>query len=466
MKSKILIHETNKDYLIKMTNALKSKSSEILFENKIERFLEKISDFYPDVIIINAELLESENYDHNLLTILKNENVSNAKIICLYSKSSSALISEALRIGVYQIVDKTSDYALRQLRIFVDNAIIQKNQEEEFFNLQIENINLKKNLIRSYPFIGESKAVSEAKSRIIKLAEADEDMFVIGETGTGKEIAAYFYYLNSSRFAKVFLTVNCSALTETLIESELFGHVKGSFTNADRNKVGFFERCNNGLLFLDEVTNLSLPAQSKILRAIENKEIQVVGGETQKVDTKLIFASNASMDMLTKPEVFRRDLFYRIEGNIIELKPLRSRENDIILLMSFFFSNYSQHLLNSAEYNLNELKDILLSYSWPGNIRELKNFCKFIMLNIKTVDNKVIKKHMEQKIKQSVELNSNHHNKMLSMINLKKFMAANEKEYLLYHLSKNKGHILETAKQIGIERTTLYKKMKVYKIMV
>jgi two-component system nitrogen regulation response regulator NtrX len=462
LQNRLIVYENDRLFAKGINKELKSPEREICYVESFNDFMLKLDVFFPDVIIFNINSNDIDYKYSEVLTKLQNENISNAKVICFYSDVKSATISEVFQKGVFQIIEKNSVFCLRQLKIFVENAIHIKKQEEENLNLQIENINLKKNLIHSYPFIGESKSVIETKKRILKLAEADEDMFVLGETGTGKEVAAYFYYLNSSRFAKTFQTVNCSALTETLIESELFGHVKGSFTSADRNKVGFFERCNNGLLFLDEVTNLSLPAQSKILRAIENKEVQVVGGDLKKVDTKLIFASNANMEKLSQQDVFRKDLFYRIEGNIIELKPLRERGDDILLLMSFFISSFSQNLLTTAEYDLMELKDLLLSYSWPGNIRELKNFCKFLLLSVPKVDNRAIKKQLETKISQDKEIYDNKINKYLHEESLKKSLSLYEKDFLMYHLLKNKWQISHTAKSIGIERTTLYKKMKSY----
>ncbi|MBP8705120.1 MAG: sigma-54-dependent Fis family transcriptional regulator, partial [Candidatus Cloacimonas sp.] len=326
--------------------------------------------------------------------------------------------------------------------------------------LQIEYINLKKQFTRSFPFIGESNAIKKVREQIIRLASVDEDIFLIGETGTGKEVAANYYYIYSPRFDKPFHTVNCSALSETLIESELFGHIKGSFTSADRDKTGFFEECSNGILFLDEVTNLSLMSQSKILRAIENKEIQVVGGNLKKVDTRLIFASNAGLEKLSDESIFRKDLFYRIEGNIVELPPLRERDDDILLLICYFLTSFSSQYRVIDRLDLPALKDDLLNYSWPGNVRELRNFCKFIMINEQKINNNVIKKHLQQKINQFRFSKNYSSEKYTKIHNLKDSVASFERDYLLYYLSLNNWRISQTAEAIGLERTTLYKKIK------
>ncbi|HQL14077.1 MAG TPA: sigma 54-interacting transcriptional regulator, partial [Candidatus Cloacimonadota bacterium] len=250
-----------------------------------------------------------------------------------------------------------------------------------------------------------------------------------------------------------------SSLTENLIESELFGLAKG-FTPGEKGNIGLFERCSEGLLFLDEVTNLTLQAQAKILRSIENKEIQVVGGALKTVNTRLIFASNAEMRTLASSPKFRQDLYYRIEGNIVELPPLRERNNDILLLMSHFFTNYANRYSFSDQLDLRELKNDLLEYHWPGNVRELKNFCKHIILNEKEITNRNVLKHLRTKMQNRPEYSVKGMDRYLSIRNIKDSTAAFERDYILYYLQENNWHVSKTAKEMGIERTTLYKKMK------
>jgi DNA-binding NtrC family response regulator len=381
-------------------------------------------------------------------------------VIVISGEVTSSQINEIRTLGAYHFIEKGSAFSISQLLLHIENAITLKKQEEEHIGLQIEYINLKKQFTRSFPFIGESDVIKKVREQISRLATVDEDIFLIGETGTGKEVAANYYYIYSPRFGKPFHTVNCSALSETLIESELFGHIKGSFTSADRSKTGFFEECSSGILFLDEVTNLSLLSQSKILRAIENKEIQVVGGNLKKVDTRLIFASNAGMDKLSEESIFRKDLFYRIEGNIVDLPPLRERDDDILLLICYFLTSFSSQYSVMDRLDLPALKNDLLSYSWPGNVRELRNFCKFIMINEKKINNNVIKKHLQHKTNQ-FRFSKNHNNgKYIQIQNLKESVASFERDYLLHYLSLNNWKISQTAKSIGLERTTLYKKIK------
>jgi len=465
INGKIAILESDFDVAMEFSRILTDNDYVVRISMNSSDFFKTFNRFKPDLIILDLELKNSKLTGNEVYRMLINEKQTDAKLILLSKEKKTSTLNELFKLGAYHIIDVSDKLNETELIIRVNSAVQLKKQEEVNLQLQIENIYLKKSIVQSHAFIGESDCVLQAKRQIMKLAQADEDMFVVGETGTGKEVAAYYYYLNSNRFAKPFHTVNCSALTETLIESELFGHIKGSFTSADKSKIGFFERCNNGVLFLDEITNLSLAAQSKILRAIENKEIQVVGGETKKVDTKLIFASNSSMERLAQPDVFRKDLYYRIEGNIIELRPLRERGDDAYVLLNYFLSSYYQMNLNVAKAKLHKIKDLLLSYSWPGNVRELKNFCKAIVLSEKEISADTVKRHLEQKLKKQHETTVSNVHKYIRMDNLKSGVSNFERDFIYYHLEKNNWHISKTAKLIGLERTTLYKKIKQYKII-
>jgi len=460
MKGKILILEDDIVLSEQIANVVKYYNYEVIQTVNSDQFFDVLRNFQPDVILLDVFLVGSKLNGIQVLKHLKNDMDLNYKVIVISGEVTSSQINEIRTLGAYHFIEKGSAFSISQLMLHIENAITLKKQEEEHIGLQIEYINLKKQFTRSFPFIGESDVIKKVREQISRLATVDEDIFLIGETGTGKEVAANYYYIHSPRFGKPFHTVNCSALSETLIESELFGHIKGSFTSADRSKTGFFEECSNGILFLDEVTNLSLLSQSKILRAIENKEIQVVGGNLKKVDTRLIFASNAGLDKLSEESIFRKDLFYRIEGNIVELPPLRERGDDILLLICYFLTSFSSQYSVMDRLDLPALKNDLLSYSWPGNVRELRNFCKFIMINEKKINNNVIKKHLQHKTNQ-FRFSKNHNNgKYIQIQNLKESVASFERDYLLHYLSLNNWKISQTAKSIGLERTTLYKKIK------
>ncbi len=460
MKGNIIILEDDVVLADQISKLLRRQGYSVLHSTNSDSFFEDLRNFMPDVILLDVFLVGSRLNGMQVLRYLK-ENVDfNYKIIVMSGEVKTDQVTEIRELGAYHFVEKGGNFSTNQLLLHIENAVTLKRQEEANLDLQIDYLNLKKQFTRSFPIIGESEAISRVRAQIIRFAQADEDIFIIGETGTGKEVAANYFYLNSRRFAKPFHTVNCSALTETLIESELFGHVKGAFTSADRNNIGFFEKCSDGLLFLDEVTNLSLPAQSKILRAIENKEIQIVGGKLKKVDTRLIFASNASLEVLSDPTRFRQDLFYRIEGSIIELPPLRQRENDILLLVSYFITSYASRFNISDRIDLSQLKDDLLSYHWPGNIRELRNFCKYMIINEREINNKTILKHLRLKQQNLPENRLVGMDKYIAIRNIKESTAAFERDYILHFLQENDWLVSKTSAAMGIERTTLYKKMK------
>nr|MDK2850925.1 two-component system, NtrC family, nitrogen regulation response regulator NtrX [Candidatus Cloacimonadota bacterium] len=459
-KGKVLILEDDVVLADQIALVLNKYLYEVLVTPNSDIFFEELRIFNPDVILLDVYLVGSKLNGIQVLKQLKEKMDLNYKVIVISGEVTTAQVQEIRALGAYHFLEKGGSFSTNQLLLHIDNAITLKRQEEEHIGLQIEYINLKKQYTRSFPFIGESPAIKKVREQIHKLAEVDEDLFLVGETGTGKEIAANYYYISSHRFGKPFYTLNCSTLTETRIESELFGYNNESLQHATGNKMGFFEECSNGILFLDEVTHLTPLSQSKILRAIENKEIQAAGGAMKKVNTRLIFSTNAPISSLANSESFRKDLFYRIEGNIVELPPLRERGDDILLLMSFFLTNFSVKYNINDQLDLVSLKDALLSYDWPGNIRELRNFCKLIMLNEEKITNSVIMKHLEQKINGFEPEHEVDLTKYMQIRNLKESIAEYEKDYLLYYLRRNKWQVSKTARNIGIERTTLYKKIK------
>lgn len=460
MKGKVILLEDDIVLAEQITLTLDRYDYSVLHATNSDDFFEDLRSFAPDVILLDVFLVGSRLNGIQVLKYLRENLDLNYKIIVISGEVNSKQIDEIRQLGAYHFVEKGVNFNAKQLLLHIDNAITLKRQEEEHIGLQIDYINLKKQYVRRFPFIGESEAIRRVRAQLIRFAMLDEDLFLIGETGTGKEVAANYLYINSKRFGKAFHTLYCSALTETVIESELFGNVKGAYGGHENGSTGFFEECSDGLLFLDEVTNLSLSSQAKILRAIENKEIQVVGGARKKVDTRLIFTSNASLDVLRDPERFRPDFYYRIEGSIIKIPPLRDREDDILLLISYFFTNFASRFNITSHLNLEELRTPLLSYGWPGNVRELQNFCKSIIINEPEITNSVILKHLHNK--KLYQRNTDFHGmeRFLAISNIKESTASFEKEYITHFLSLNDWQVSKTASNIGIERTTLYKKMK------
>ncbi|MBL7086732.1 MAG: sigma-54-dependent Fis family transcriptional regulator, partial [Candidatus Cloacimonetes bacterium] len=323
---------------------------------------------------------------------------------------------------------------------------------------------LRKTLMDTNPLIGESTKMQKVKKIIQKFAKADIDVLLVGETGTGKEIVANHIYWQSKRAGKPYIKVNAGGLPESLVDSELFGHKKGSFTDAVADKKGFFEQSNKGVLFLDEIGNLSYMTQAKILRAIEYKEIQIVGDAKINVDVRFIFASNKELKKLVNENKFREDLYYRLEGNIIHISPLRERENDIILLMEHFFHIFSKKDGTYLETDLSKIKNKLLHYYWPGNVRELEKFCEYLFIIHDFIDNNIILDEFKKKISGNLPSQWSSFQELLRLESYAEVIDEFEKRFLEFQLTKNNGDVSETAMKIGLDRSTLYKKIKKYGI--
>src|SRR5262245_7741051 len=231
--------------------------------------------------------------------------------------------------------------------------------------------------------VGRSPQMLEVYKAIGRVAPQTVTVLITGESGTGKELIARAIYQHSDRKNKPFLAVNCAALSETLLESELFGHEKGSFTGADHRRIGKFEQCNGGTIFLDEVGDMPPLMQAKLLRLLQEQRFERVGGnETIQTDVRIITATNRDLEAMSAAGTFRADLFYRLNGFTIRLPPLRERGDDLLLLIEAFLSRYSQELDKPLTRVSPDAMKILLEYSWPGNIRELQNILRKSLLNL------------------------------------------------------------------------------------
>ncbi len=298
------------------------------------------------------------------------------------------------------------------------------------------------------PIIGSSPQLINVMNLVRKVSKTDANVLITGENGTGKELIAQEIHRLSPRFKEVLVTVDIGSLTETLFESELFGHMKGSFTDAHENRQGKFETAHKGTLFLDEIGNLSFHLQAKLLSAIENRQIMRIGSNQPiAIDIRLICATNRNLEKMVSEGLFREDLLYRINTIQIELPPLRERGNDIIILAEFFLRKYT-FKYNKPEIKLNrEATEKLLGYSWPGNIRELQHTVeKAVILS----DSPVVKPE-DLYLKQESSLPDNN-----SFITLDEM----EQKMIRQAIKANNGNYTAAAEQLGITRQTLYNRLK------
>jgi DNA-binding NtrC family response regulator len=345
-----------------------------------------------------------------------------------------------------------ADYLLKPVNLDQLKMILHKIEESQ--RLIAENRYLKRKLeaVEAFPeLIGQSPAFKKVMGEIAMVCESDTTVLIRGESGTGKELAARAVHSGSKRKDGPFLAVNCAALPETLLESELFGYEKGAFTGAQKRRIGRFELANKGSLFLDEIGDLSLAMQVKLLRVLETHSFERLGGaENIKVDIRLITATNRNLDAKIKDGSFREDLFFRLNVIPIVLPPLRERKEDILLLVDHFIKKFTLKSDKNIEGITAEAKDMLLAYNWPGNIRELENI----------IERAVVLSRSEVIDKNSLIglANIANPNDLGGDLNLERL----EKKAIAEALRRSEGKLIEASNILGIHRNTLRLKIKHY----
>jgi two-component system response regulator HydG len=372
-------------------------------------------------------------------------------IMTAYSSVETAV--EALKKGAYDYLTKPLDFD--KLRLTIERAM-------EHVRLKEENRILKENLGKHFDMqniIGRSPAMLSLLETVAHVAPSEATVMITGESGTGKELIAGVIHHNSPRKDGPLVKINCAAITETLLESELFGHEKGSFTGADRRKEGRFYQANKGSLFLDEVSEMPLAMQAKLLRVLQERELTRVGGEKViPVDVRVIAATNKDLDDLKNEGAFREDLYYRLNVVRLEIPPLRERREDIPLLARHFLEMF-------AAKNNKEIKgftpgamDRLIRYDWPGNVRELMNAVErgVVLARTEYLDDQDFAM-IQTPLQQSAET--------LSYVDHNMPLEAVEKAAILRMLESVAGNKSEAARRLGITRKTLHKKLKKYGVM-
>ncbi|MCX5717993.1 MAG: sigma-54 dependent transcriptional regulator, partial [Nitrospirae bacterium] len=289
-------------------------------------------------------------------------------VIIITAFASLETAVEALRAGAYDYVIKPIIH--EEIKRVVRNALRERA-------LRIENLLLKKQIEERYDFekiIGQSSEIKSLIGDVKKIAGSKSNVILFGETGTGKELFARAIHYNSLRRDKSFIPINCSAIPENLLESELFGYVKGAFTGAVTAKRGLFEEADGGTVFLDEIGDLSQPLQAKLLRVIDDREIRPLGGvQARKVDIRFITATNKNIADMVKNGAFREDLYYRVNVVTLKLPSLRERKDDIAILTRYFLLKYSCDIGKNVQFIDDKALNLLMDYNWPGNVRELQN---------------------------------------------------------------------------------------------
>jgi two-component system response regulator HydG len=404
-----------------------------------------------DLILMDVRMAEMSGIE--ALKQIKEYNPSiPILIMTAYSSVDSAV--EALKAGAYDYLTKPLDFDV--LKLTLERAL-------EHTNLKAENKNLKDKLSADYDLkniIGTSKAMKELVDMLAMVAPSEATVLITGESGTGKELIARSIHYNSPRKDHSLVIVNCAALTETLLESELFGHEKGAFTGADKRREGRFMQANKGTIFLDEIGEMSPMMQAKLLRVIQEREIQRVGSDDAlKVDVRILAATNRKLENDVADGKFREDLYYRLNVVTVDVPPLRDRQDDIPLLAQHFLEKYSKKNRKQVKGFSPTAMDILLKYDWPGNVRELENAVErsVILLN----GDYISEKELPLNITQTYSEESNWVATQPSNTEPRPLEEV-EKEAILAALEASGGNKSETARTLGINRKTLHKKLKNY----
>ncbi len=384
-------------------------------------------------------------------------------VILMTAYSSVEKAVEAIKIGAYSYITKPLDFEV--LKTTLHDAL-------EHTRLKEENVHLKKEIEENTSMLmGHSTAINELNAMIETVAPSEATVLITGESGTGKELVARAIQANSARKSEALVTINCAALAENLLESELFGHEKGSFTGADKMREGRFVQADNGTLFLDEIGEMPLALQSKLLRVLQNGEIQRVGSDkTRTVNVRIIAATNRNLPQEVSEGRFREDLYYRLNVIALEVAPLRERHDDIPLLAQSFVDKFAQTNRKTIKGFTPQCMALLVRYDWPGNVRELENAMEraVILSTGEFLSDRVLPITIQNFLKNDGEngekggRNGKDEIPAHSLIN--KSLDELEKEAISATLAHTEDNKSEAARRLGITRATLHSKLKKYKL--
>ncbi len=404
----------------------------------------------PDLILLDVILPGTDGLA--VLQTLRMESKTTPVIMLTGTKSVKTAV-DAMKLGAADYLSKPFD--VDELRIVIDRVLNSSELEREVKQLRAQ-------VVQRYAFhnlIGKSQGMQEIYSKIEQVADSRTTVLITGESGTGKELVARALHYNSARRERPFIALNCAALPETLIESELFGHEKGSFTDATARRVGQFELANTGTLFLDEIGDLSPVTQAKLLRVIQEREFTRIGGvQSIKVDVRIVAATNKNLDDLVRKGQFREDLYYRINVLALFLPPLRERGEDIPLLARHFLEKRLEEERRPQIEFGKEALELLTRYSWPGNVRELENFIEQAFIWSQHAA-QITPEHFPTMIKSDSRSTSLRDDTLAGRMSLEKAVMEFEREIILDALKRTNYVQTHAANLLGISRRMLKYRM-------
>jgi len=433
---KVLIIDDEASIRESISNILSDENISSKTAKSLEEAKKILTKEYFPVILLDIWLEDGSGID--FIDTIK-ELSPNSSIVMITGHGGIELAVQSIKKGAFDFLEKP--LSIEKLLNVVEKA------HKEHIKNKLTNIE------QSDDIIGESLAIKKLKEEIKKVAKSNANIVIFGENGTGKELVAKNIHKLSYRKDKPFVDINCAAIPDELIESELFGYEKGAFTGAVSRKAGKLEIANEGTIFLDEIGDMSLKAQAKLLRAIETKSFHRLGGlQKIDVDVRFICASNKDLKTLIEQGLFREDLYYRLAVITLEVPPLRERGQDIIILAEYFLDKFCQENKTKPKKLTEEAKEVLLEYHWPGNVRELKNLMERLSIIVEkdTIDADSLEIKIKNKESQD----------------FKSAKQEFEKQFILKKLAQYNYNIKQTAQAIGMDFTNLYRKIKAYNIKI
>ena len=451
MDARILVVDDDLDVLTSIQLYLKRHFKEVIISSDPTQLNQLISKEQVDVILLDMNFRKGENDGKEGLYWLKHIHGLRPDIafLLMTAYGEVELAVEAIKQGASDFVIKP--WKNEKLLASIISALRLKSSKAEVNKLKKVNQNM---MGDQWKLIGESVAMKNVKETIKKVAATDANVLILGENGTGKEVVSRIIHQQSLRNTNTFVSVDLGALNENLFETELFGSVKGAYTDAKENRAGRFELADKGTLFLDEIGNLSVPLQAKLLTAIQNMKVTRVGSIKEiPVDVRLICATNMPLYDMVYENSFRQDLLYRINTVELRLPSLRERADDIPLLADNFLKTYTKKYGKEGMYISEEAMQKLMKYKWPGNVRELQHSIERAVI----LGEGVVLKPIDFLLKEDMIVRGNVKNESLNLSEM-------EKALVLRAIEKNGGNISKAAKDLGITRTALYRRLEKYDI--
>lgn len=456
---KVLVIDDEEGVCELLRDVLESAGYEVAVTYTAAEGMVALKESAPDTILLDIKLPDADGI--KVMEKIKDLGYT-TPVILMTAFGTTEIAIQAMKEGAHDYLNKPLN--LDELIITVQRAVKMKNLVSEVATLR-EQLDDELNPFDN--FIGQSRIMQEISKIIGRIADSDITVLIQGESGTGKEVVARSIHKNSKRSQCPFIKINCATIPENLMESELFGHERGAFTGAISQKLGKFELAHSGTVFLDEIGELSQQAQTKLLRVLQEREFERVGGVNNiKVDVRILAATNKDLQKLVEEGKFREDLFYRLNVVNIKLPPLKERKEDISLLVDYFINKFAQKHAKKITSISKEALNLIINYHWPGNVRELKNNCEQAVVMTRGAvimpdDLGILEGNRSSYSDSELELTVTLRLKKP----LKNILAEVEKQVIIRTLKDNNWNRQESANTLGLNRRSLYAKMKEYDLL-